>query len=51
MELLEGSLKISSGSTVPAPPINFSEGVSVGPSGELKVGDRVELPLTPAWTI
>lgn len=50
----EGSehfLKISLGTTVPGLPINFNEAVSVGLLGELKLGDRVELPLTPAWTI
>ena len=33
------------------PPINFSDGVYVGTLGELKLGDRAQLSLTPAWTI
>lgn len=49
--MAEGSLKISFGTTVPDLPVNFSEEVSVGSLGEQKLGDRVELTLTPAWTI
>lgn len=47
-EMAEGSLKISFGTTVPDLPVNFSEEVSVGSLGEQKLGDRVELTLTPA---
>ena len=32
------------------PPINFSEGVSIGTFGELKLGDGAQLSLIPAWT-
>lgn len=50
-EMSEGFLNISFGTTVPGLPVNFSGEVSVGSPGEQKLGDRIELSLTPAWTI